>query len=137
MQALTNATTATTNSTIELILRQFPRWSCRCVNVVPSNYRFWHSIMITAIYVGVSVPVEVVLGFIAAWLSGHRLAGKAARSSIGWGGTARSGSPTRWSRSASSSSPANAEWSGTTEGSRPAGLSACPVDHLRRVLHLI
>jgi len=38
MQALTNATTATTNSTIELILRQFPRWSCRCTNVVPSNW---------------------------------------------------------------------------------------------------
>jgi hypothetical protein len=38
MQALTNATTATTNSTIELILRQFTRWSCRCLNVVPSNW---------------------------------------------------------------------------------------------------
>jgi len=38
MQALTNATTVTTNSTIELILRQFPRWSCRCTNVVPSNW---------------------------------------------------------------------------------------------------
>ena len=37
MQALTNATMATTDSTIELFLRQFPRWSCRCVNVVPSN----------------------------------------------------------------------------------------------------
>jgi multiple sugar transport system permease protein len=30
--------------------------------------RFWHSIMVTAIYVVVSVPVEVVLGFVAAWL---------------------------------------------------------------------
>ncbi|HXW30530.1 MAG TPA: sugar ABC transporter permease [Xanthobacteraceae bacterium] len=30
--------------------------------------RFWHSIMVTAIYVVVSVPVEVVLGFLAAWL---------------------------------------------------------------------
>jgi multiple sugar transport system permease protein len=30
--------------------------------------RFWHSIMITAIYVAVSVPIEVVLGFLAAWL---------------------------------------------------------------------
>jgi hypothetical protein len=38
MQALTNAATATTNSTIELILQQFPRWSCRCTNVVPSNW---------------------------------------------------------------------------------------------------
>jgi hypothetical protein len=37
-QALTNATTATTNSTIELILRQFPRRSCRCTNVGPSNW---------------------------------------------------------------------------------------------------
>jgi len=35
---------------------------------VLASARFWHSIMITAIYVGVSVPVEVVLGFIAAWL---------------------------------------------------------------------
>jgi hypothetical protein len=38
MQALTKATTATTNSTIELILRQFPRWSCHCLNVVPSDH---------------------------------------------------------------------------------------------------
>src|SRR5215475_1064165 len=30
--------------------------------------RFWHSIMVTAIYVAVSVPIEVVLGFLAAWL---------------------------------------------------------------------
>ena len=29
---------------------------------------FWHSIMVTAIYVVVSVPVELVLGFLAAWL---------------------------------------------------------------------
>ena len=29
---------------------------------------FWHSIMVTAIYVVVSVPIELVLGFLAAWL---------------------------------------------------------------------
>lgn len=35
---------------------------------VLTSDRFWHSIMVTAIYVAVSVPVEVVLGFLAAWL---------------------------------------------------------------------
>jgi multiple sugar transport system permease protein len=35
---------------------------------VLASDRFWHSIIVTAIYVAVSVPVEVVLGFIAAWL---------------------------------------------------------------------
>ncbi|HZT18104.1 MAG TPA: sugar ABC transporter permease [Dongiaceae bacterium] len=35
---------------------------------VLQSARFWHSIMVTAIYVAVSVPVEVVLGFLAAWL---------------------------------------------------------------------
>jgi multiple sugar transport system permease protein len=35
---------------------------------VLESARFWHSIMVTAIYVLVSVPVEVVLGFLAAWL---------------------------------------------------------------------
>jgi len=33
-----------------------------------ASERFWHSIMVTAAYVAVSVPFEVVLGFIAAWL---------------------------------------------------------------------
>jgi multiple sugar transport system permease protein len=37
------------------------------VQVLHSD-RFWHSIMVTAIYVAVSVPIEVVLGFLAAWL---------------------------------------------------------------------
>ncbi len=37
------------------------------VDVLTSN-RFWHSIAVTAIYVVVSVPIEVVLGFLAAWL---------------------------------------------------------------------
>ena len=35
---------------------------------VLNSARFWHSIMVTAIYVAVSVPVEVVLGFLVAWL---------------------------------------------------------------------
>jgi multiple sugar transport system permease protein len=35
---------------------------------VLTSDRFWHTIMVTAIYVAVSVPVEVVLGFLAAWL---------------------------------------------------------------------
>jgi multiple sugar transport system permease protein len=35
---------------------------------VLNSARFWHSIMVTAIYVAVSVPVEVALGFLAAWL---------------------------------------------------------------------
>jgi multiple sugar transport system permease protein len=35
---------------------------------VLGSARFWHSIMVTAIYVAVSVPIEVVLGFLAAWL---------------------------------------------------------------------
>jgi multiple sugar transport system permease protein len=35
---------------------------------VLNSARFWHSIMVTAIYVAVSVPAEVVLGFLAAWL---------------------------------------------------------------------
>jgi multiple sugar transport system permease protein len=35
---------------------------------VLSSARFWHSIMVTAIYVVVSVPAELVLGFLAAWL---------------------------------------------------------------------
>ncbi len=35
---------------------------------VLGSARFWHSVMVTAIYVVVSVPVEVVLGFLAAWL---------------------------------------------------------------------
>ena len=35
---------------------------------VLSSARFWHSIMVTAIYVAVSVPAEVVLGFLIAWL---------------------------------------------------------------------
>ncbi len=29
---------------------------------------FWHSVLVTAIYVGVTVPVEVVLGFLLAWV---------------------------------------------------------------------
>jgi multiple sugar transport system permease protein len=35
---------------------------------VLNSPRFWHSIMVTAIYVAVSVPAEVVLGFLVAWL---------------------------------------------------------------------
>jgi multiple sugar transport system permease protein len=35
---------------------------------VLGSVRFWHSMMVTAIYVAVSVPIEVVLGFLAAWL---------------------------------------------------------------------
>jgi multiple sugar transport system permease protein len=35
---------------------------------VLNSARFWHSIMVTAIYVAVSVPAEVVLGFLVAWL---------------------------------------------------------------------
>jgi multiple sugar transport system permease protein len=35
---------------------------------VLTSDRFWHSIMVTAIYVAISVPIEVVLGFLAAWL---------------------------------------------------------------------
>jgi multiple sugar transport system permease protein len=42
-------------------------WFNNYVQVLGSE-RFWHSMMVTAIYVVVSVPVEVVLGFVAAWL---------------------------------------------------------------------
>ncbi|HVO04958.1 MAG TPA: sugar ABC transporter permease [Candidatus Cybelea sp.] len=35
---------------------------------VLSSEDFWHSIMVTVIYVVVSVPIELVLGFVAAWL---------------------------------------------------------------------
>ena len=35
---------------------------------VLNSARFWHSIMVTGIYVAVSVPAEVVLGFLVAWL---------------------------------------------------------------------
>ena len=35
---------------------------------VLGSARFWHSIMVTAIYVVVSVPIELALGFLAAWL---------------------------------------------------------------------
>ena len=35
---------------------------------VLSSRTFWHSIMVTAIYVVVTVPVELVLGFLLAWL---------------------------------------------------------------------
>ena len=35
---------------------------------VLNSARFWHSIMVTTIYVAVSVPAEVVLGFLVAWL---------------------------------------------------------------------
>ena len=35
---------------------------------VLSSARFWHSMMVTTIYVAVSVPAEVVLGFLVAWL---------------------------------------------------------------------
>ncbi|HUC16474.1 MAG TPA: sugar ABC transporter permease [Acetobacteraceae bacterium] len=37
------------------------------INVLESA-EFWHSIAITAIYVAVAVPIEVVLGFLLAWL---------------------------------------------------------------------
>jgi len=37
------------------------------VDVLTSD-RFWHSIVVTAIYVVVSVPIETALGFLAAWL---------------------------------------------------------------------
>ena len=35
---------------------------------VLTSARFWHSIMVTVIYVVVAVPIELVLGFLAAWL---------------------------------------------------------------------
>ncbi|MGH7120775.1 MAG: carbohydrate ABC transporter permease, partial [Acetobacteraceae bacterium] len=35
---------------------------------VLASAQFWHSIAITAIYVAVAVPIEVVLGFLLAWL---------------------------------------------------------------------
>ena len=35
---------------------------------VLASDRFWHSIMVTAAYVALSVPIELVLGFVAAWL---------------------------------------------------------------------
>lgn len=37
------------------------------VNVLTSA-QFWHSIWVTVIYVVVAVPIELVLGFLAAWL---------------------------------------------------------------------
>jgi len=37
---------------------------------------FWHSLLITAIYVGVSVPVEVCIGFLLAWIITIGLPGK-------------------------------------------------------------
>ncbi len=35
---------------------------------VLTSDQFWHSIAVTAIYVAITVPVETILGFIAAWL---------------------------------------------------------------------
>ncbi|MGH9648259.1 MAG: carbohydrate ABC transporter permease [Bryobacteraceae bacterium] len=35
---------------------------------VLTSARFWHSILVTVIYVLVAVPIELVLGFLAAWL---------------------------------------------------------------------
>jgi multiple sugar transport system permease protein len=35
---------------------------------VVTSSQFWHAIIVTAIYVVVSVPIEAVLGFLAAWL---------------------------------------------------------------------
>jgi multiple sugar transport system permease protein len=35
---------------------------------VLGSARYWHSILVTAVYVLVSVPIELVLGFLAAWL---------------------------------------------------------------------
>ena len=37
------------------------------IDVLTSD-RFWHSILVTVIYVVVAVPIELVLGFLAAWL---------------------------------------------------------------------
>src|SRR5260370_16376164 len=36
---------------------------------VLTSDRFWHSILVTAIYVAVSVPIEDLLGFLPPWLS--------------------------------------------------------------------
>ena len=35
---------------------------------VLTSARFWHAIMVTMIFVVVAVPIELVLGFLAAWL---------------------------------------------------------------------
>ena len=35
---------------------------------VLTSEQFWHSIWVTVIYVAVAVPIELVLGFLAAWL---------------------------------------------------------------------
>ncbi len=35
---------------------------------VLTSARFWHAIMVTVIFVVVAVPIELVLGFLAAWL---------------------------------------------------------------------
>jgi len=37
------------------------------VDVLTSD-QFWHSILVTVVYVVVAVPIELVLGFLAAWL---------------------------------------------------------------------
>jgi multiple sugar transport system permease protein len=37
------------------------------VDVLTSS-QFWHSIFVTVVYVAVTVPIELVLGFLAAWL---------------------------------------------------------------------
>jgi multiple sugar transport system permease protein len=37
------------------------------IDVLTSD-RFWHSILVTVVYVVVAVPIELVLGFLAAWL---------------------------------------------------------------------
>src|ERR1019366_7479533 len=37
------------------------------VDVLTSD-QFWHSIWVTIVYVVVAVPIELVLGFLAAWL---------------------------------------------------------------------
>jgi multiple sugar transport system permease protein len=37
------------------------------IDVLTSD-RFWHSILVTVVYVVVAVPIELILGFLAAWL---------------------------------------------------------------------
>ena len=51
------------------------------VNVLTSD-QFWQSILVTVIYVLVAVPIELVLGFLAAWLVNLGAPGSRAFSTI-------------------------------------------------------
>ena len=65
------------------------------IDVLTSD-RFWHSILVTVVYVVVAVPIELVLGFLAAWLVNLHAPerGRSARSSVRRSSRSRSPSAT-------------------------------------------